>query len=131
MDFGGKAHVLDAAEISFELWSDDDKYARKTSIVNCWRKSSILNGLNFENVNNVEDSSDNEADDITCCMKDLVSTLTDIKTMLSDRETEVSNMAPDNGFADVGLPEEFSELSDSNLVEIAENWHKRYCEFIY
>ena len=42
LSFGGKARVLDAAEILNEIWSRDDKYTRTTSVVNSWKKSDLL-----------------------------------------------------------------------------------------
>ena len=35
--FGGEAHVLDAAEILNQIWSIYDKYAKTTSVRNCWK----------------------------------------------------------------------------------------------
>ena len=35
--FGGRAHVLDVSEIWNKIWSLDDKYAKTTSIKNCWK----------------------------------------------------------------------------------------------
>ena len=41
-DYGGKAHILDALTISFGLWNKDDTYAKKGSIMRCWRQAGIL-----------------------------------------------------------------------------------------
>ena len=42
LDFGGKPHVLDAMNIVQDLWTKDDKFARKDGIRRCWRKAGIL-----------------------------------------------------------------------------------------
>jgi DDE superfamily endonuclease len=42
LDYGGKAHILDALTILFELWNKDDTYAKEDGIMRCWRKAGIL-----------------------------------------------------------------------------------------
>jgi hypothetical protein len=42
IDYGGKAHVLDAMKILDRMWSQDSKYATNDSIQRCWRKAAIL-----------------------------------------------------------------------------------------
>jgi hypothetical protein len=42
LDYGGKAHILVALTISFELWNKDDTYAKEGSKMRCWRKACIL-----------------------------------------------------------------------------------------
>ena len=37
LEFGGKAHILDVDEILNKIWSLDEKYAKTTSIENCWK----------------------------------------------------------------------------------------------
>ena len=41
LDYGGKAHLLDASTILFELWSKDGKYAKEDGIKRCWSRAGI------------------------------------------------------------------------------------------
>jgi hypothetical protein len=36
LQYGGKAHVLDAMNLLDNIWSQDDKYASEDSIYCCW-----------------------------------------------------------------------------------------------
>lgn len=50
--YGGRPHILDAMGILDMVWSRDGKYAKKKSILRCWRKAGIL-PISWEcNINN-------------------------------------------------------------------------------
>jgi len=42
LDQGAKANLLDAMYILDEVWSNDQKYCARESIVRCWRKANIM-----------------------------------------------------------------------------------------
>ena len=42
LNYGGKAHIIDAMNILKYIWGRDDKYARVDAIKRCWRRSAIL-----------------------------------------------------------------------------------------
>ena len=77
IQFGGKAHVLDSAEILNQNWSLDDKYAKTNSINNCW-KNCILKGSYFDistsetDAEIVGDASVEEENALKLYMNDLV-----------------------------------------------------------
>jgi hypothetical protein len=44
LDYGGKAHILDALTISFELWNKDDTCAKEHNAMleKSWHSTSII-----------------------------------------------------------------------------------------
>ena len=42
LEFGGKAHILDAMNICNSIWNRDGKWATEDGIRRCWRKANIL-----------------------------------------------------------------------------------------
>ena len=54
-------------------------------------------------------------------MNELVKSLVDIKTMLSERKYETFNTTDDNGFEGISSSEDFDDLSNDNLAYMAKN----------
>ena len=55
-------------------------------------------------------------------MNELVKSLVDIKTMLSERKYETFNTTDDNGFEGISSSEDFDDLSNDNLAYMAKKW---------
>jgi hypothetical protein len=52
LQYGGKAHVLDAMNLLDNIWSQDGKYASEDSVRRCWQKADILPLSWMVNINN-------------------------------------------------------------------------------
>jgi hypothetical protein len=52
LQYGGKAHVLNAMNLLDNVWSQDGKYASEDSIHCCWQKADILPASWMVDINN-------------------------------------------------------------------------------
>ena len=72
MDVGGNATMLEVAMMLQSVWTNEQKYANKTTIINFWKSSNILPAIlccyeSTTTTNNIED-----IDDLVATMSDLV-----------------------------------------------------------
>ena len=113
--YGGKAHMLDVAEILDEIWRRDGKYASNKMIVNCWRKADILEESFFETgrdmLDNVEEETHLEEE-----MQSLVKRLKDIALQKHKSDDIIKS---DDAFADAGT---LVEVKDEEINDVVNNW---------
>ena len=110
--FGGKAHMLDVAEILDEIWRRDGKYASTKMIVNCWRKADILEDSFFETESVVEEETHLE--------EELQSLVKRLKNIALQKHKSDYIIKSDDAFADAGGT--LVEVKDEEINNIVNNW---------
>ena len=121
IEFGGKAHVLDAMIICNEIWGRDGRWATEDGIRRCWRKAGILPqelnqatdaeiGRGLTKVSTAKKTlSKEDTDEICALMRKLIV------------KAPTVNISKDA----VALKDSFAEegtLDDSMLEEMANRW---------
>ena len=122
LDYGGKAHILDALTISFGLWNKDDTYAKEGSIMRCWRKAGILpvswdcdinNAVSRASVYAKDKALDAETCEKLCSlMKGLR-----VKAVATHADAEREAYALEGSFAALG-----NDYTDEQLKVMAQYW---------
>jgi hypothetical protein len=121
LQYGGKAHVLDAMNLLDNIWGKDGKYASEDSVRRCWRKADILPPTWMADINNEVGSAslpmkDKKISDEDC---DLLCTLMkNLTTKATDSAIDMSK----EGYAMQGSFVEELNIDDSELQEIASQW---------
>ena len=123
LDVGGKAHLLDAAEILDGMWSQDGKYASEEGIRKCWKKSDILDDSIFQSespmdIDTADDGNNVELKDLGSRMKKIVEISAKKSTDLNEKKIENSDALVDiiDGIDDLQL------VQDDEFNDIMENW---------
>jgi hypothetical protein len=121
IQYGGKAHVLDAMNILNNIWGKDGKYASEDSVRRCWRKADILPPTWMADINNEVGSGslsmkDKKISDEDCDL--LCSLMKNLRTKVTDNAIDMSK----EGYAMQGSFVEEISTNDRELQELATQW---------
>ncbi|MGH7955140.1 MAG: hypothetical protein ACREOZ_04185 [Gloeomargaritales cyanobacterium] len=116
LECAGKAHLKDAMDILNEIWNNDGKYAKRETVLRCWRKANILPAILSIDINVEAGSSMPERD--KRISKEDCEELCLLLSALSTKSSEHNCLLPAlrKSFAE----EESSSVDD--LQSIVYNW---------
>lgn len=107
--------MLDATEILHSLWEGDKKYARVSSVLKCWKKSGLLEGLNIV-MDNIEINDEDVDNDFSDGISNILDAMKKIQVVAKNDVSQTSSTPLDNTFA----YESFDNTLE--MKQMTENW---------
>ena len=107
--------MLDATEILHNLWEGDKKYARVSSVLKCWKKSGLLEGLNIV-MDNIEINDEDVDNDFSDGISNILDAMKKIQVVAKNDVSQTSSTPLDNTFA----YESFDNTLE--MKQMTENW---------
>jgi hypothetical protein len=121
LQYGGKAHILDAMVLLDNIWGRDGKYAAEDSVRCCWRKADILPPTWMADINNEVGSASLPEREKRISVEDC-DQLCHLMKLLTTKAEESGLDTSREGYAMEGSFVAQHVMDDADLREIAEKW---------
>jgi len=121
VEYGGKAHILDAMNILHSIWSVDGKYAFEDGIQRCWRKANIL-PIGLQTDINADLGSNSMSESNKSLSEDESHTLCEIMNAMYIAQESVQVNTDVNAFGLQGSFISEARMEQDEISEALENW---------